>query len=283
MRIAMLPALVVIATLGSQSVQAEDLTVRVERGQTLSDLAQTHYGNGALWQRICDANARQVRDCDEISGGQTLVIPGVAAEATTAETETSAPAPVAVVVTPAPQPAPPAVPEAVTLPETLARHGGTPNEDQGWFASTEENGLTITRIQTGITADGLRYADYQVRGVASSNFVGSFYRTQMSQTPAARGDTFRSRVLFQQIAGDADSIGGLAVVVVENAAGAFFGFDATPNAKTAQSLTEFEVTRTHDSPEADSVRVAIVLRGLTPGQAVDYSFRVANLRLERVQ
>jgi hypothetical protein len=277
-------ALVVIAALSAGAVQAEDVSVRVERGQTLSDLAQTYYGDGTFWQRICDANRSQIANCNSISTGQTLVIPGeaVAETGTVAEPYFSPPETV-VVIAPAPQAAPPAVPQPVDLPETLARHGGTPQVDEGWFAGADENGLSIIRIATGVTADGLRYADYQVRGVASSNFVVGFYRTQMSLTSAGRGDAFRARVLFQQVDGDADSIGGLAVFVVENAAGGFFGFEATADAKTAQTLTEFEATRILDSPEADGVRVAIVLRGLTPGMAVDYSFRVANLRLEQVQ
>ncbi|MFT3860021.1 LysM peptidoglycan-binding domain-containing protein [Micropruina sp.] len=50
-------------------------TVVVERGDTLSGLAETHLGNGAKWPRIYRANADRIDDPDLIDVGWKLVIP----------------------------------------------------------------------------------------------------------------------------------------------------------------------------------------------------------------
>lgn len=56
-------------------------THRVQRGDTLWDLAERYYGDGMAWQRIRDANADLIDDPDELEIGWRLVLPGVTAEA----------------------------------------------------------------------------------------------------------------------------------------------------------------------------------------------------------
>lgn len=47
----------------------------VKRGDTLSAIAQDHYGRASAWRRIFDANRDQIDDPDLIRPGQVLVIP----------------------------------------------------------------------------------------------------------------------------------------------------------------------------------------------------------------
>ncbi|WP_298912170.1 peptidoglycan-binding protein LysM [uncultured Algimonas sp.] len=47
----------------------------VERGDTLSAIAQTHYGKASLYPKIFDANRPMLKDPDEIYPGQVLRIP----------------------------------------------------------------------------------------------------------------------------------------------------------------------------------------------------------------
>jgi hypothetical protein len=47
----------------------------VQRGDTLSKIAQAHYGDAAQYPRIFEANRPLLRDPDEIYPGQTLRIP----------------------------------------------------------------------------------------------------------------------------------------------------------------------------------------------------------------
>lgn len=47
----------------------------VKRGDTLSEIAQAHYGRASQWRRIFEANRDQLDDPDRIQPGQVLVIP----------------------------------------------------------------------------------------------------------------------------------------------------------------------------------------------------------------
>ena len=93
--------------------RAATLTVVVERGDTLSGLAEEHLGSASAWPRIFRANRDRIKDPDLIDAGWTLVIP---------ETRAAAPKPAKArpVRKPAPLPEaqqrPPADPPAPTEP-----------------------------------------------------------------------------------------------------------------------------------------------------------------------
>lgn len=52
----------------------------VQKGDTLSHIAQAQYGKASQWQRIFDANRDQLDDPDRIQPGQVLRIPAAARE-----------------------------------------------------------------------------------------------------------------------------------------------------------------------------------------------------------
>lgn len=59
-----------------QSTNADPDDVTVERGDTLWEIAEERYGDGAAWPRIYGANDEVIVDPDRIYPGQRLVIPG---------------------------------------------------------------------------------------------------------------------------------------------------------------------------------------------------------------
>lgn len=50
-------------------------TYEVQAGDTLSAIAQRHYGNASEWRKIYDANRNILDDPDKIYPGQKLTIP----------------------------------------------------------------------------------------------------------------------------------------------------------------------------------------------------------------
>ena len=52
----------------------------VQKGDTLSHIAQAHYGKASQWSRIFEANRDQLDDPDRIQPGQVLRIPAAARE-----------------------------------------------------------------------------------------------------------------------------------------------------------------------------------------------------------
>ena len=47
----------------------------VQKGDSLSKIAQAHYGDASKWPRIYEANRDLIKDPDLIYPGQTLTIP----------------------------------------------------------------------------------------------------------------------------------------------------------------------------------------------------------------
>lgn len=63
------------ASVASTERAVGDRLHTVERGDTLSHIAQAAYGKASLWRRIFDANRDQLDDPDRIQPGQVLRIP----------------------------------------------------------------------------------------------------------------------------------------------------------------------------------------------------------------
>ncbi len=51
-------------------------TYTVQSGDTLSKIAQRHYGEAGQWRKIFEANRGTISDPDKIQVGQQLTIPG---------------------------------------------------------------------------------------------------------------------------------------------------------------------------------------------------------------
>jgi nucleoid-associated protein YgaU len=69
------PVPVVQAPQGTDTTSSMGRTHTVARGETLSHIAQKHYGNASAYQKIFDANRDQLNDPDKIRTGMKLRIP----------------------------------------------------------------------------------------------------------------------------------------------------------------------------------------------------------------
>ena len=65
----------VTSTEASATGEALWPTYTVAKGDTLSHIAQRHYGKASLWKAIFDANRDQLDDPDRIRPGQVLKLP----------------------------------------------------------------------------------------------------------------------------------------------------------------------------------------------------------------
>ena len=64
-------------TVRSEALPEESRTYTVEKGDTLSHIAQAHYGRASKWKAIFDANRDVLDDPDKIRPGQVLKIPTI--------------------------------------------------------------------------------------------------------------------------------------------------------------------------------------------------------------
>ena len=61
--------------LNKPGVYSPYMTVTVQKGDTLSGLAQRHLGSASRWQELFDANRTIIADPDKIRPGQVLRLP----------------------------------------------------------------------------------------------------------------------------------------------------------------------------------------------------------------
>jgi nucleoid-associated protein YgaU len=64
-------------TVRGEGLAPESRSYTVEKGDTLSHIAQAHYGRASKWRAIFDANRDQLDDPDKIQPGQVLTIPAI--------------------------------------------------------------------------------------------------------------------------------------------------------------------------------------------------------------
>lgn len=58
-----------------ESLAGDDAFYVIQKGDTLWKIAETHYGNGAKYTAIVDANKEVIKDADKIFPGQKIRLP----------------------------------------------------------------------------------------------------------------------------------------------------------------------------------------------------------------
>ena len=97
-------------------------------------------------------------------------------------------------------------PRYATLPANGLRNlanGSASPAGADWITPITVNGITITRVATGLDVDGLPYADYSVVGTATANAVAGIYVTASSRAAAASGRQITGSILARIISGSA--------------------------------------------------------------------------------
>jgi hypothetical protein len=147
-----------------------------------------------------------------------------------------------------------------------------------WPATVLSNGVTSTKIASGIDTDGLPYVDVRYQGTSTSTFHSSVYATAQSRSPAAVGQTFTASAYIKRIAGSIANLGPLTMILVEETAPTtFVNQTASPGSLEATEILD-TVSRTLTS--GNQVRVAFVLN-FDSGVTYDVTFRVKGLQLEQ--
>jgi len=147
-----------------------------------------------------------------------------------------------------------------------------------WPNTVLSNGVTSTKVASGIDTDGLPYIDVRYQGLSTGTFHASIYESAQSRSPAAVGQTFTASVYIQRIAGSSTNLGGLTLVLVEETAPTTF-VNQSPSAGGI-STTETLVTVSRTLTSGNQVRVLFVLN-FDIGVTYDVTFRVKGLQLER--
>ena len=148
-----------------------------------------------------------------------------------------------------------------------------------WPSSTDQIGLTMTKVASGLDVDGLPYVDVRYVGTASGTAFQSTYTVAQSYTPGLVGNTFTASVLVSRIAGSASGVSGVAINV--NGLNTSNTVLETGSGTTYAGSSETTITTSLTLANALSVKVNAQLDlQVTNGAAIDVTYRWKGLQLE---
>lgn len=163
----------------------------------------------------------------------------------------------------------------------LANGAGAVNIATFWPASATVNGITNTKVGSGIDTDGVPYVDVQYTGTGTgpANSGGAF-ATINTRIPAALNQTYNISAYAKQIAGSTAGVNGMFVQIVEETAPAttLGSSSSAPNLAPAEALLTHP--RTLNSPGVNQVRAEIRLNAVA-GTPIDITYRIKGLQFER--
>jgi hypothetical protein len=145
-----------------------------------------------------------------------------------------------------------------------------------WPASTTTNGVTATKIATGIDTDGLPYVDVRYQGLPTGTFHDLVFT--YSPTYVGVGNPFTGSVILRVIAGTASNTAGLTVRIQEYTAADVFISNSPPSRVT--SSTDTISISTNNIATGPKARVILDL-SLSVGLAVDITYRIKGLQFEK--
>lgn len=155
-----------------------------------------------------------------------------------------------------------------------------PADNTFWTTSGTVNGVTISRIATGVDTNGLPYVDYSVSGTASVDTYIATNSNASCRIPAVLGQTYTTSCIAQIISGTAPPAGnGPRVEVVELDAGSvFINGSGAPYVTTTEQVNT--CTHTASLASVAFLRGTMVIETRT-GVTVNYVFRMKALQFER--
>ena len=170
------------------------------------------------------------------------------------------------------------------LPANGVRNLANGSADVGnatfWGTSSTVNGITYTRVASGLDTDGLPYADYTVTGTATAQTDLGTYSTSQSRSAMVVGQTLNNSFRAQIIAGTVPpaNCGVISRIVAENSS--FVGVETFSSAVTAP-LTETAVTISGTITNATTAFArGTALITTANGATVNYTVRIKALQFE---
>jgi hypothetical protein len=154
--------------------------------------------------------------------------------------------------------------------------GNTP-----WMDVTTQNGVTVTKVASGVGDDGLPFVDYTVAGEALANGVIQLYLSSMSRTSFTAGQTWTVSILAQIIAGTVPTATGTGVRLEINGEATTGVFLQNISSVSYRPTTETVVAHTGTLTTAgiQQTRCGVALR-TDAGVSVNYTIRIKALQFE---
>ncbi|NBE05922.1 hypothetical protein [Paragemmobacter ruber] len=145
-----------------------------------------------------------------------------------------------------------------------------------WPTPVVQNGLTATKVATGVDGDGLPYADYRLQGTATGVHDG-IYNVMQSQQATAEGAQFAAGFIARRIAGSLSAGRGLRVALNQRTGGSSTGTNLGPIiAGSSDELSSVSMTI---GSGRDAVRTFIRFQ-CDAGDVIDVTFRIKALQME---
>lgn len=144
-----------------------------------------------------------------------------------------------------------------------------------WPATVVHNGVTATKIASGIDTDGLPYVDYRYQGTATNTFHSTTYGSAISRNPASVGLTYTASAYSRMISGTANNPNLRVAVVEETAPSTYIG----QSSSNVAGETDTFLTASRTFSTGNQVRTEIILQ-MVNGAAIDVTYRIKGIQLE---
>jgi len=144
-----------------------------------------------------------------------------------------------------------------------------------WPASVVHNGVTATKIGSGIDTDGLPYVDYRYQGTATNTFHSTTYGSAISRNPASVGLTYTASAYSRMISGTTNNPNLRVAVVEETAPSTYIG----QSSSNVAGETDTFLTASRTFSTGNQVRTEIILQ-MVNGAAIDVTYRIKGIQLE---
>ena len=167
------------------------------------------------------------------------------------------------------------------LPANGVRNLANGSADVGgttfWPAAPVNNGITATKVASGIDVDGLPYVDVRYQGTATGTFHSDVYSGSGTFLFAVPGQQWTCSATFSRIGGSIANVSGIRTVVVEWTAPATYVAQTDSAFVTATTETAASASRTIATGDRASAVVQLVF---TNGAAIDVTYRIKALQFE---
>jgi hypothetical protein len=160
-----------------------------------------------------------------------------------------------------------------------ANGSAAPENNSFWVASASQNGVTATRLATGVNAQG-PWAEYGVVGVASATSLIGVYGVA-SRTPAAPTQAWNMSFFAERVSGDAPPAEcGVRAEIIEEIAPTTNNGGASSVPYAGSSRQEVAIPRTLSGVGTNQVFGEVKIRTAS-GATVDYVIRIQAVQFEQ--
>lgn len=149
-----------------------------------------------------------------------------------------------------------------------------------WVSSASPNGITFTRVATGIDTDGLPYADYSVVGTATANAFFEPLNVTTQRIAASVGQTYTASMIARVISGTPPQVGdGFTAYIRGETAPSTITETSALNYVGPTSDTVISTPYTLVNAATNQVRSAPSFK-VSSGQTVNYTVRLKGYQFE---